>query len=651
MPEEGWINRISRRYRFWGKESSLFLVFTALVVTLMNGIVLVMLVNTGGFDLTVGSLFLGVCLVFLLIGLGILTYPRWSRPSVLASVPFGAIAASICIWFSSVLGLTSIVEQPEFPGYLPTPFLVARNLSTLYSQFLLSFLLMILPLSILLFLTGKSYSNFRQGPTKPRLTLDKLGILSIIIGILISLALLIESSSNSPLGYLALVLVSLILPLYLLVKMQNLLTGKSLLFRLVYIGGFIIAFGAINIETGMLVLSITGESNLLVITCLLAATAYLSYGFWTVYRPIRGSTQTYSPPFPSQKQVPIQPPYRYTTAPRPKKPQTPKPVSNPLPKTKSKYIPTTPGPSMKSVQWPTIQDYVGAFQNMNAHLRIPNLKNCTVEPNNFGLPRAISGQFACVFRVHRGNSYYALRCFYNSKIVDLQSRYSQISKYLLSHRFPFFVDFTYFSNGICVGGKNYPVLEMEWAKGELLDKFIERNLGDKMLLEAVAKEILRLVDQMQRNGIAHGDLQHGNMKIHLDPQHNSYNIFLLDYDGLYIPAFSGLKSPELGNRNYQHPKRNASHYDFRLDNFSTLVIYLSLLALAENPKLWQKYHDDETLIFCKNDFEEPKSSRLIQDLLQSNSRRTKSLTWLLTDALNYNPLDTRTCPSSIMRIS
>ena len=57
----------------------------------------------------------------------------------------------------------------------------------------------------------------------------------------------------------------------------------------------------------------------------------------------------------------------------------------------------------------------------------------------------------------------------------------------------------------------------------------------------------------------------------------------------------GWTASEVGHQHYQHPKREAQHFDEKLDRFSSLVIYLSLLALAEQPGLWQEYHDENLL--------------------------------------------------------
>jgi len=86
---------------------------------------------------------------------------------------------------------------------------------------------------------------------------------------------------------------------------------------------------------------------------------------------------------------------------------------------------------------------------------------------------------------------------------------------------------------------------------------------------------------------------------------------LVDHDGIFVTKMAGWTASEVGHQHYQHPRRNATHFDEKLDNFSSLVIYLSLISLAERPALWQEHHD-ENLLFTKQDFADPASSQLFK---------------------------------------
>ena len=101
-------------------------------------------------------------------------------------------------------------------------------------------------------------------------------------------------------------------------------------------------------------------------------------------------------------------------------------------------------------------------------------------------------------------------------------------------------------------------------------------------------------------------------------------IRLVDYDGMYLPKFSGERSPELGHKNYQHPERSADHYGEYIDNFPSLVIYLSLLAVASDPNLWHFYNDDN-LILTRSDYETPGKSEVLQRLKSSDDATVAKL--------------------------
>ena len=59
---------------------------------------------------------------------------------------------------------------------------------------------------------------------------------------------------------------------------------------------------------------------------------------------------------------------------------------------------------------------------------------------------------------------------------------------------------------------------------------------------------------LERAGIAHGDLQHGNIFVVDD------ELKLIDYDGMFVPRLAGCRSNELGIEHYQHPQRKEHHF-------------------------------------------------------------------------------------------
>jgi len=201
-----------------------------------------------------------------------------------------------------------------------------------------------------------------------------------------------------------------------------------------------------------------------------------------------------------------------------------------------------------------------------------------------------------------GDGDYAVRCF-RGYLGDRDQRYRAIQEHVLSSPVPYLSQFSYVPEGILVGGTRFPILSMQWIEGPTLDLYVNEMLSRRDVMLHLADEWLRVVSAFQESGLAHGDLQHGNVIV----EHGQLR--LIDHDGIFVPAMNGWPACEVGHQHYQHPRRTADQFDFSLDNFSSLVIYLSLLALAERPGLWQEYHD-ENLLFTKADFLDPSSSTL-----------------------------------------
>ena len=229
------------------------------------------------------------------------------------------------------------------------------------------------------------------------------------------------------------------------------------------------------------------------------------------------------------------------------------------------------------MSWPTAPDYNESIQSPHLNFNDPELKGGSVETTALGLPRPFSGGFASVYKVSCGHREWAVRCFLR-EFIDQQQRYEAISKHLSAAKLPYMVGFDFLSQGIKVRGKWYPILKMEWVKGELLHKYIKRNLHNPSALMCLANHWVAMLKALQAANIAHGDLQHGNVLI------TNGNLRLIDYDGIYVPALAGQSSHEVGHRNYQHPQRTQFDFGPTIDNFAAWVIYISLLALRKHLK-------------------------------------------------------------------
>ncbi|MBI4582975.1 MAG: hypothetical protein HY717_02980 [Planctomycetes bacterium] len=281
--------------------------------------------------------------------------------------------------------------------------------------------------------------------------------------------------------------------------------------------------------------------------------------------------------------------------------------------------------------WPTPQDYNEAVQNPKHAFADPELQMGRPELTPLDLPRPITGGFASVYRLQCAQRNWAVRCFLR-QFHDHAKRYDAISDHLARVRLPYTVGFTFLRNGIRVGGQWYPILKMEWVQGEPLNSFIEKHLGNPNSLLSLASRWVEMMRALQKASIAHGDLQHGNVFV-VDG-----DLRLIDYDGMYVPNLCGEASHELGHRNYQHPRRTESNFDPHLDNFSAWVIYVSLIALAVDSQLWQRFGGgDESLLFRRKDFEQPEDSDVFNALERHRDERIQSAATFFKSLLYLEP--------------
>ena len=257
---------------------------------------------------------------------------------------------------------------------------------------------------------------------------------------------------------------------------------------------------------------------------------------------------------------------------------------------------------------PRGDEYNEAVQNPRIAFTDADLKSSSVEETPLGLPKPYSGGFTITYKLSNHQNGWAVRCFHRD-IQDLQKRYQAIGSFLTKTPSQYFVDAKYLPEGIKVKGKGYPVIKMLWLEGEPLNIFLTKAFTQKAKIEKLLADFVNLINELERFGIAHGDLQHGNIIVKND------KLFLIDYDGMYFPELASLKTNEIGHINYQHPKRSASHYNQYIDRFSAIVIYIGLKAISLNANLWKKYDNSENLLFKSQDFADLQRSKLIQDLI------------------------------------
>ncbi|HSA48682.1 MAG TPA: hypothetical protein VLH10_01040 [Yinghuangia sp.] len=258
--------------------------------------------------------------------------------------------------------------------------------------------------------------------------------------------------------------------------------------------------------------------------------------------------------------------------------------------------------------YPTGADYSEALRDTATCFEHPTLARGLVAMGPLRMPRVVSGNFGSVFRVTgvggAGGREYAVKCFTRA-VPDRLRRYQAIAEAVRTARGRWRVDVEYVPRGVLVHGHWYPIVLMEWVDGSGLVPWLEEHLGDRAAIEALADQFAVAVGDLERSGVAHGDLQHGNIVVGRDGV-----LRLIDYDGMYVPTLAGLGPAEHGHRNYQHPGRGPADFGPGLDRFSAHVIHLSLRVLAREPWLWETYHEEggEHLLLRAEDLAAPAAS-------------------------------------------
>jgi hypothetical protein len=283
--------------------------------------------------------------------------------------------------------------------------------------------------------------------------------------------------------------------------------------------------------------------------------------------------------------------------------------------------------------WPTQADYIEALQDPPGAFIDPGLRAGTVECDSvLGLPKPRSGQMASVYRVFDGRKTWAVRCF-NFASAERAQRYRAISDFLGRSTNRYTVDFVYLADGIIVGARPYPIVKMEWVEGDLLHTYIAKHLGAPAVLQRLARAWVEMARDLHALGMAHGDLQHGNVLVT-----EAGEIKLVDYDGMFVPAFAGLPSPEDGHPNYQHPCRQSRDFGPQLDNFSAWSMYLSLVAVARNRTAWESFgFGDDCLALRRADYVRPSTSAAFAAFAASPDAELRKIGAFVRSLLAHEP--------------
>ena len=270
------------------------------------------------------------------------------------------------------------------------------------------------------------------------------------------------------------------------------------------------------------------------------------------------------------------------------------------------------------MQYPLISEYLAAIREAKDNL--DTLSHLVPVLDKYGEPYRSSGAFAVVFKMkdEQTGKYYALKCFTEEQEGRAEA-YRQIaeefefvdSSYITSVKY---LEKELFVDSNCED-EEFPVLLMDWIEGETMETYVAANYTDTHAMAMLCYRFCKMAAWLRSQSFAHGDIKPDNIMVRPDG-----TLTLVDYDGMFVPAMKGQKSPTIGTKDFSHPLRTIDDFDETIDDFAFASIALSLKAISLNPSLLDQYGASDRLLFSAADY---------LDLSKSNT--FTALQGLLTD--------------------
>ena len=285
------------------------------------------------------------------------------------------------------------------------------------------------------------------------------------------------------------------------------------------------------------------------------------------------------------------------------------------------------------MQYPLISEYLAAIQD--AHDNLDKLNHLVPVLDEHGEPYRSSGAFAVVFKMkdEQTGKYYALKCFTEDQEGRAEA-YRQIAEELEFVDSPYITSVKYLEKELFVDSNceddEFPVLLMDWIEGETMETYIAENYTDSYEMSMLCYRFCNMAAWLRSQSFAHGDIKPDNIIVRPDG-----TLTLVDYDGMFVPAMKGQKSPTIGTKDFSHPLRTIDDFDETIDDFALASIALSLKAIALDSSLLQSYGASDRLLFSATDYLDLSKSKIfaaLQGLLADVEARTLLSMFLLASA-------------------
>jgi serine/threonine protein kinase len=248
-----------------------------------------------------------------------------------------------------------------------------------------------------------------------------------------------------------------------------------------------------------------------------------------------------------------------------------------------------------------------------------------------------------------------IRLWHEKYNIDLVKKLADLLKELHNSGADFIIGYDYYDEGLKLDNDNgevIPAVVMDWIEGDTLIDYIKKNCVNSMAIKRVANEFYNMISFLHREGLAHGDLSCDNIMVKPNGK-----LVLIDYDSFYAPTLpQDIKQTIKGTPGYQHPERQKSLYLSKdMDNFSQQVIYLSLIAIAQDSSLVDEKRclvADKKMFFEGKDFKDDNtfvSSEGYKAIASIDNSEVKNRLEELRKAVNSKLSDVRSIVEFSMR--
>ena len=285
------------------------------------------------------------------------------------------------------------------------------------------------------------------------------------------------------------------------------------------------------------------------------------------------------------------------------------------------------------MQYPLISEYLAAIREAKDNL--DTLSHLVPVLDKYGEPYRSSGAFAVVFKMkdEQTGKCYALKCFTEEQEGRAEA-YCKIAEELEFVDSSYITSVKYLEKELFVDSncedEEFPVLLMDWIEGETMETYIAANYTDTHAMAMLCYRFCKMAAWLRSQSFAHGDIKPDNIMVRPDG-----TLTLVDYDGMFVPAMKGQKSPNIGTKDFSHPLRTIDDFDETIDDFALASIALSLKAISLDPSLLKNYGASDRLLFSAADYldlSKSKTFTALQGLLTDEEAITLMSMFLLARA-------------------